>query len=605
MKTFFRVLSFVRPFLGLFFIAILFNILFALLSTIFIAVIHPVLQILFNSSADLPLSNVSSLGSVKDSFYSTIRSIVLVENQYDSLLRLCVFIITLALLRNSSKYISNITSTRLNEKIIKNMRDTLFSKVSTLSMDFYSKHRSGDLLSLLNNDVGAMHSSIDPFMSTLFRNPIEILLLLALLLSLSPWLTLVAFSTSFIGVFVIRIATKFIRKYAHRIQQAQANYTSVAQETIFGIRTIKAFSAEHRMINKFKKHTADMVKDSVKVQRIQSLAPSINDVVAIVSLAVVLFMGGSQVFEGTMNGADVMQFLFALFAIMSPISGLTNIPIQIQRGIVSAERVFTVLDSTESVKNGTKSIEGFNDSIVVSNLSFEYREQNPVLKNVSLRLEKSKKIALVGASGSGKSTMLDLLIRFYDPVEGTITLDGENIRDLRIEEYRTLFGVVSQEAQLFNDSIRNNILFGSPNATEEEVISAATLANAHSFICELPNGYDTVIGDRGIMLSGGQKQRLSIARALVSNPQILLFDEATSALDSESEKLVQDAINTLLEDRSAIIVAHRLSTILTCDVIYVFDNGEIVEKGTHSELIAKEKGIYKNLYSIQFAQDVS
>lgn len=601
MKTFFRVLKFVRPFIGLFFIAIVFNILFALLSTVFIAVIHPVLQILFNSTSDLQLTNVSALGSIKDSFYASIRAIVLVENQYESLLRLCVFIISLSLIRNITKYISSITSTRLNEKIIKNMKDTLFSKISTLSMDFYTKHRSGELISLLNNDVGSMHSSIDPFMSTIFRNPVEILLLLALLLSLSPWLTFVAFSTSFVGVIVIRIATKYIRKYAHRIQQAHANSTAVAQETIYGIRTIKSFSAEERMISVFKKHTTDMVKDLVKVSRIQSLAPSINDLVAIISLAVVLYMGGSQVFEGSMNGADVMQFLFALFAIMSPISGLTNIPIQIQRGIVSAERVFKVLDTSETVKNGSKSIKGFNDSLVVSNVTFEYREQNPVLKNVSLELGKSKKIALVGASGSGKSTMLDLLIRFYDPNDGTITIDGENIKNLKLEDYRSLFGVVSQEAQLFNDSIRNNILFSSPNATDEQIVSAATLANAHSFITELPNGYDTLIGDRGIMLSGGQKQRLSIARALVANPQILLFDEATSALDSESEKLVQDAINTVLKDRSAIIVAHRLSTILACDCIYVFENGRIVERGTHSELIEIENGVYKNLYSIQFA----
>ena len=601
MKTFFRVLQFVRPFIGLFFIAIVCNILFALLSTVFIAVIHPVLQILFNSTSDLQLTNVSVLGSIKDSFYASIRAIVLVENQYESLLRLCVFIISLSLIRNITKYISSITSTRLNEKIIKNMKDTLFSKISTLSMDFYAKHRSGELISLLNNDVGSMHSSIDPFMSTIFRNPVEILLLLALLLSLSPWLTFVAFSTSFVGVIVIRIATKYIRKYAHRIQQAHANSTAVAQETIYGIRTIKSFSAEERMIRVFKKHTTDMVKDLVKVSRIQSLAPSINDLVAIISLAVVLYMGGSQVFEGSMNGADVMQFLFALFAIMSPISGLTNIPIQIQRGIVSAERVFKVLDTTETVKNGSKTIIGFNDSLVVSNVSFEYREHNPVLKNVSLELGKSKKIALVGASGSGKSTMLDLLIRFYDPNEGTITIDGENIKNVKLEDYRSLFGVVSQEAQLFNDSIRNNILFGFPNATDDEIISAAKLANAHSFITELPDGYNTIIGDRGIMLSGGQKQRLSIARALVANPQILLFDEATSALDSESEKLVQDAINTLLIDRSAIVVAHRLSTILSCDCIYVFENGSIVEQGTHSELIEIENGVYKNLYSIQFA----
>jgi len=604
MKTFFRVLTFVRPFLGLFFVAIFFNILFATLSTVFIAVIHPVLQILFATSTDtLGLQNVSFLGSIKDSFYSNIRTLVVTGNQTESLLRLCGFVITIAVLRNFSKYFGNISGTKLNENIVKHMRDTLFKRVSTLSMDYYSKHRSGELLSLINNDIGTMHSSIDPFMSTLFRNPIEIVLLLGLLLSLSPWLTLIAFSTSFVGLIVIRLSTKYIRKYANRLQQAHANYTSVAQETIFGIRTIKAFSAENSMVSKFISHTADMVKDAVKIQRIQSLAPSINDIVAICSLAVVLFVGGKQVFEGTMNGADVMQFLFALFAIMSPISGMTNIPIQIQRGIVAAERVFTVLDTVESVQSGTIDVQTFKTSLKVENVSFSYREDTPVLKEISIEIPKSKKIAFVGSSGSGKSTMLDLLIRFYDPTNGTITLDGTNITEFKIEKYRSLFGVVSQEAQLFNDSIKANIRFGSYSISDEEIIEAAKLANAHNFISLLPYGYDTVIGDRGIMLSGGQKQRISIARALATNPEILLFDEATSALDSESEKLVQDAINVLLENRSAVIVAHRLSTILTCDTIYVFDDGRIVELGTHLELIAKENGVYNKLYKIQFATD--
>jgi len=602
MKTFLRVLSFVRPFIGLFFIAIFFNIAFAILSTVFIAVIHPVLQILFTTSTEsISLQNVSLLGSLKNSFYSSFRSLVLVENQTQSLLRLCGFVVLISVFRNLSKYFSSVYTTKLNDSIVKKMRDTLFNRMVTLSMDFYAKNRSGDLLSLINNDVSTMHSAIDPFLSTIFRNPIEIALLLTLLLSLSPLLTLIAFSSSFLGLFVIRISKKYIRKYATRLTEAHANYTSIAQETIFGIRAIKAFGAEDSLITKFKKQTSAMVKDALKIQKVQSLAPSINDLVAIISLAVVLFIGGSQVFEGTMSGADVMQFLFALFAIMSPISGLTNIPIQMQKGIVSAERVFRILDTKETVVSGTFPLPTFSTSITIEDVSFAYREDVEVLKNVTLEIPKGKKVAFVGSSGSGKSTMLDLVIRFYDPTKGKISFDAIPIREFVLSDYRKLFGIVSQEPQLFNDTIRANICFGSSTISEEHMIQSATLANAHDFIVALPNGYDTIIGDRGILLSGGQKQRISIARALAIQPEILVFDEATSALDSESEKLVQEAINNLLENNTAIIVAHRLSTILACDCIYVFENGRIVEQGTHSELIEIENGVYKNLYTIQFA----
>jgi subfamily B ATP-binding cassette protein MsbA len=307
-----------------------------------------------------------------------------------------------------------------------------------------------------------------------------------------------------------------------------------------------------------------------------------------------------EVIQGKMSGDDLFTFLFILFSIMSPITLLIHSVALYQRGYVASERVFKIIDQKPTIQSGKNTISKFNDSIKINNVSFGYLNE-PVISNADFVIKKGKKIAFVGASGSGKSTMLDLIIRFYDPIEGEILLDNINIKDFTIESYRSMFGIVAQESMLFNDTVANNIKFGYPEATMDEIIEAAKLANAYNFIMKMPKGFDSKLGDRGILLSGGERQRISIARALVRNPQILVFDEATSSLDAESEKIVQDAINVSLKGRTAIIVAHRLSTIINCDEIFIFDNGRIVERGIHTELI-KLKGIYKKLYDLQFAQ---
>lgn len=383
------------------------------------------------------------------------------------------------------------------------------------------------------------------------------------------------------------------------MQNAMADYTTTLSEMISGIRIVKGYLAEKNINNRFMSDTANYVRSAIKHKKIIELIPVFNETFAILALCVVLFLGGSEVISGQMEPEKLMLFLFSLFSIMSPISTVVNSVSKFQHGIVSAERVFTILDESPKVVSGTTRIDKFENSISIEDLSFAY-EKNDVLKGVNLKINKNKKIAFVGASGSGKSTMLDMIIRFYDPSAGSIKIDGKDIREISIESYRSLFGIVSQENMLFNDTIYNNIKYGYESAGIDDIIDAAKRANAYNFITKMPEGFNTKIGDRGMTLSGGERQRVAIARALVRNPEILVFDEATSALDAESEKIVQNAINDSLKDKTAIIVAHRLSTIIDCDTIVVFDKGVVAEVGTHNELVSLN-GLYKNLYDIQFA----
>ncbi len=373
------------------------------------------------------------------------------------------------------------------------------------------------------------------------------------------------------------------------------------QETISGIRVVKAYNAEKSAIGRFIEQTQKFVLSAIKHKKVTSMIPSFNEVFAIIALCVVLFVGGSQVLiTKELTSADLIAFLFYLFAIMSPIALTFDNLSKFQRGFVAAERVFAIMDTKPSVKSGKKVIKSFNKEIIVKDVFFAY-ENIGVIKNANFIIPKTKKIAFVGASGSGKSTMLDIIIRFYDPNEGEILVDGLNITKIKLSSYRSLFGVVSQDTILFNDSISNNIKYGFTDATEDDVIAASKIANAYDFIMQLPEGFNTFVGDRGVMLSGGERQRIAIARALVRNPEILVFDEATSSLDSESEKIVQDAINNSLTNKTAIIIAHRLATVINCDVIHVFDNGRILESGSHKELMERN-GVYRKLHDIQFAE---
>ena len=575
---------------------------FSVLSTVTIIVIQPVLEALFNpesmNSHPLLSNNESISVAIKQWFFTTVLDIVQSDSHSTTLLHLGLLILFLFILKNLTKYLGNNVNVRLGEGISKSIRDQLFKKMMSLSMDYFNRSKVGDNISFITNSVATMNGAVSPIFLTVFRQPIEIALFLAVLFSYSPFLTMIAFSTSIGSLLIIKLSTKAIKMYASRMLFSMHALTSLIQEMISGIRLVKTTASEDKATHQFEQETQRYVKASVKNQKLVDLVPVLNEILAISALCAVLYVGGNQVYDKELKPQELMTFLFALFSIMSPIAQLTNTPAVIQKGIVAAETVFDIIDQQPTVKNGNTSIHTFTSSITVDNLHFSYDGNHEVLHDIHLNIDKGKTIALVGQSGSGKSTMSDLIVRLYDPNKGSICIDGININEFSIEEYRQLFGIVSQDSFLFNDTIAENICFGKNIISEDEMIYAAKMANAHDFIISLPMGYQTKIGDRGVLLSGGQKQRLAIARALVRKPQILIFDEATSALDAESEHLVQEAIHNLLHGRTAVIIAHRLSTIIDADCIYVFDNGSIAESGTHKELLEKG-GIYFRLCSLQ------
>lgn len=596
-----RVAKFILPFKKLLFLQIFLNTIFSFFSTLSVTLILPILELIFGSNNTKTIINTGNpLKDLSNNFFQFIFSLVYSDKgTIDTLFNISILIITVFTFKNIFKYLGAVVSTRLEEGVIKSIRDNIFTRLVNLSLDYFTAARQGNLISIITNDVATLNSTTLNSFTTVIREFIQVILFLFLLLSISPLLTFAAFSTSIISIFLIRVAVKFLRRYAERMQIAMADYTSTMNETIGGIRVVKAFNNENNSIDKFKKDTNRYVISAIKHKKIIEIIPSINELFAIIALCVVLFIGGSQVLNNELQPEKLMLFLFSLFSIMSPISTIFNSLSKFQHGIVAAERIFSIIDKEPTVKSGNRKVSSFNDKITIENLDFAYKD-DLVLNNINIEIPKGKKIALVGASGSGKSTLLDLIIRFFEPTRGTIYLDGVDIKEFDINSYRNLFGIVSQESILFNDTIANNISFGL-NASTEEIIKASKQANAFNFIVNLPNGFDTKIGDRGVTLSGGERQRIAIARAILRNPEILLFDEATSALDSENEKIVQSAIEQNLKDKTAIIVAHRLATIIDCDEILVFDKGKIVEKGTHSELL-KINGIYAKLYNIQYAK---
>ncbi|MFM7543103.1 MAG: ABC transporter ATP-binding protein [Ignavibacteria bacterium] len=599
MNLLFRVLGYLKQFKLLLVLSIFLNTLFSILSTVTIIVIQPVLQALFEPNTmqkmQVPAEDVSF--QLKEWFFRTVMYVVTGSTHSETLFRLGLLIIGLFTLKNLAKYLGNNVNTRLGEGVIKSIRDQLFTRIMAQSMDFFNKSKVGDSISLMLNSVGLMNGAITPLFFTLFRQPIEIALFLGVLLTYSPYLTFIAFSTSIGSLILVKLTTAPIKKYALRMQDAMAQLTQVLQEFLIGIRIVKSTSSEDKASSSFHTETRTYVRAAIKNQKIVDLVPAINEMLAIISLCAVLFIGGNEVYSGNMKAHELMTFLFALFSIMSPIAQIISTPATIQKGLVAAQSIFSIIDKSPSVKDGDHRCTSFNTALSIQDLSFSYDGQHPVLQNVSFDIAKGKKIALVGSSGSGKSTMSDLVIRLYDPSSGSILLDSQPIHDFTLESYRSLFGIVSQEAFLFHDTIAANIAFGS-DATREQIIEAAKIAHAHTFINALPEGYDTIIGDRGVLLSGGQRQRLAIARALARRPEILIFDEATSALDAESERLVQEAIADVLKNRTALIIAHRLSTILDADCIHVFDHGRIIESGTHQELVALG-GIYASMCALQ------
>ncbi|NTU69044.1 MAG: ABC transporter ATP-binding protein [Chlorobiaceae bacterium] len=526
------------------------------------------------------------------------------ETRPQTLLKICMFLIAAFALKNFFLYLNDQLIYRIQTRVSKDLRDSVFRSIIEMHLDYFNKQRVGGLMNNVFNDVESVKATVNVSFVNFVKNPFSIVVYLGVLLVLSWKLTLFAFGVSILILIIIRFIGERLKSLAHMFRLRLGDMNSVLNEKFGGIKLIKSSAFEDVELERFKVFTRDFRRLDIRIFSLQNMISPLNETMLIGAVAMVLWFGGLQVFEGSMAANELLVFAFSLYSVMGPVKSLGEAFSGIQTGSASAERLLEVMEAEPAVKNGTKAITGFSKSICFEDVSFRYRHDDgsrPVLDRVSFEILKGEVVALVGQSGSGKSTVVDLLLRFYDVDEGRITIDGVDIREFDYKQLRSMIGVVSQEVILFNDTIERNIAYGVHGEVgHDRVVQAARLANAHAFIEEKPEQYGTVIGDRGVQLSGGQRQRLAIARAMVKNPDLLIFDEATSALDNESEKVVQDAIDHALSDRTALVVAHRLSTIRNANRIVVLERGRVVESGSHEELLAVN-GLYRKFYDIQFS----
>lgn len=603
MKKFRRVLSYINPYWGYLGLNIFFNLMTIVFSLFSFALLIPFLNLLFG--IDELVTSKPEFGFSIEALLAYlnyhISAIIIDEGKVKALVYICLVLLAAFFFRNLARYFAMYFMAGVRTKGVRDIRNELYKQLVILPLSFYHKQKKGDVIARVTTDVQEVEYSIMNYLEVLIRDPITIIAYFAFMISMSPQLTLfVLIVLPVTGLIIGRIG-RSLRRQSIIGQSKFAGLLAIIEESISGLRIIKAFNAIFYSQNKFKSENKDYSKVILSINRRRDLSSPLSEFLSSAVIIVVLWFGGRLVLgaNASIQAADFIAYIVVFSQIIPPAKTFAQGFYSIQKGLASADRIFEILDAEEVIeeKPDAKTISSFNSEIEFKNVSFAYNSE-PVLKNIRLKIKKGKLIALVGESGGGKSTLADLLPRFYDVTKGNILIDGEDIRDVRIDQLRDLMGIVSQESILFNDSVFNNIAFGDIHVSEKEVIKAAKVANAHEFIMNLENGYQTNIGDRGQTLSGGQRQRLSIARAVLANPPILILDEATSSLDTESEKLVQEALSNVLKDRTSIVIAHRLSTIQHADEIIVLKKGKIVERGTHKELMKKE-GAYKRLQDLQ------
>ena len=527
---------------------------------------------------------------------------ILRDTAQDTLKVLCLTIMVVFLAKNVFLYLKNISMTLVQYHLITEMRNRLYKHFNSQSLSYFHQKKSGELTSIIINDVANLRRALGTSFHQLLVEPINLLAFTVLLFIINWKLALISIVIVPISGITIMTIGRSIRRKSRRTAAMIAGITNIITETFSSIRVVKAFAMEGYEVQRFFKETHKYFKLILRRAKLRLLASPITETLGVMMGVLLLWVGGMEVLSGKgLTPEDFLRFILLLFAMMDPLRKLSNVNVELQAGAASAERIFAILETPPTIvdKFDAVIIDTFKDKIQINDVSFKYESDDTVLKNISFEIKKGSAVALVGSSGAGKSTLADLIPRFYDVNQGAIEIDGQDIRHVTLNSLRRLMGIVTQETILFNDTIKANIAYGQKDVDDEQVIAAATAANALEFIEELPEGLDTVIGEKGVKLSGGQRQRLAIARAIMKNPPILILDEATSALDTESERLVQEALETLMTDRTVLVIAHRLSTVTNADKIIVMEKGLIKEMGTHDELIQKN-GLYSNLYNIQF-----
>jgi ATP-binding cassette, subfamily B, bacterial MsbA len=612
MKKLFSVLKYTKDYKGYTALNIVCNIFFAIFSVFSISLTIPFLELIFkDDSAKLQevvakgLPHLSlSLKGISEWGYYQMCLMVTEQGKAQTLLVICLVVFISTLFKNLSRYFAMYFLAPIRNGVVKDLRNKMMKKSLALPLSYFSDERKGDMMSRMTTDVIEIEWSIMQSLELIFREPLTIIISLATLIFISPYLTLYVFLLLPVAGLVVALVSKSLKSRSAKGKVVFGQLFNIMEETLGALKVIKAFTGERFVQNKFEKVNDDYNKISIGLYRRADLTSPISETVVLGVLLLILYIGGCMVFDNTsaLSGSAFLGYFAVASQIVPPIKQITLAYNNIQKGLASEERIDKILQAENPIINKVNptKIDHFSNGIEFNNVSFSYKKGDDgyVLKNINLTIPKGKTIALVGQSGSGKTTLADMIPRFYDTDLGDIKIDGVSLKDLEIESLRKQIGVVTQESILFNDTIENNIAFGLENIDKQKVIEAAKVANAHEFILQQPNGYQTNIGDRGGKLSGGQRQRISIARAILKNPPILILDEATSALDTESERLVQDALNNLMKNRTSIVIAHRLSTIVNADEIIVINKGELAEKGSHKELLEKD-GIYKKLFDMQ------
>lgn len=615
MKEFLQILRrFVPPYKKYLGLSILFNILSAVLNIFSFAALIPILQILFQVDGGIRVNEYmhwnGDWGSIKEvatnNLYYYIQEFIVVHSASTALLVIGLFLAFMTFLKTGAYFLSSATIIPIRTGIVRDIRNQIYQKINSLSLGFFSEERKGDIIARMSGDVQEVENSIMSSLDMLFKNPILILFYFITLICISWQLTL--FTILFVPPFgwFMGVVGKKLKAHSIEAQALWSDTMSMVEETLGGLRIIKAFCAEEKMNKRFNQVNSSYRDNIMRVNIRQQMAHPMSEFLGTILIVVVLWFGGILVLDyGRIDGPTIIFYLVMLYSIINPLKEFSKASYNIPKGLASMERIDKILQAEVEIKDkeNPEHISSFEHQIEFRHVSFAYTDRKSaelvyVLKDINLVIPKGKTVALVGQSGSGKSTMVDLIPRYYDVQEGEVLIDGINVKDLAVHDLRMLIGNVNQEAILFNASFKDNIRFGKTDATDEEIANAAKIANAYEFITKSEKGFDTNIGDRGGRLSGGQRQRVSIARAILKNPPILILDEATSALDTESERLVQDALEKLMKTRTTVAVAHRLSTIKHADEICVLHEGRIVERGTHDELIGKD-GYYKKLHDMQ------